>query len=127
MDHPIWYFDTSTCVVSDNVLCKHVRADKRYYFDFDGRLPADVTLVSATVETPDEQPAVGAVSVIAADTVFDDRCATVLYADRAVAVKLSAGIASDEEVLVTVTAIRSDGGVDVLAGRLLVDDTLGGR
>lgn len=115
------------CYESSNLLCKHVRASITAYFDMNDILPPGVTVVSGTVDTDAEDLVVGSpATVVEEDTVVEQtsQCAGVtLYADRALSFTVADGAVSDDEVLVTVCWIQSDGDEDCRDLRLLV----GGR
>lgn len=113
-----------TCGQSDNVICKHVLAEKTFYVDLN-TLPIGVTVVSATAQAAEDASLiVEAIEVVQADTTIETATAgcqdTVLYADRAVLVKLSGGIPTGEETPLVVTWTQSDGDVDSLDCRVLI-------
>jgi hypothetical protein len=118
-----------TCVQSKNILCKHVRATRTYYVDLDDYLPDDVTLVSVTADSSDNDLNIDDVQIVTEDTVVEANanCDEItLRADRAVLVVLSGGeITDDDEVtIITVNWVQSDGDEDsvdcqlIVAGRL---------
>lgn len=114
-----------TCVQSKNVLCKHVRATRTYYVDLDDYLPDDVTIVSVTADTSDSQLTIEDWSIITEDTVVEANanCDEItLRADRAVLVVLSGGEITDddEETIVTVNWVQSDGDEDSVDCRLII-------
>ena len=111
-----------SCIQSENVLCKHVRAKKTYYADLSFLEPG-VTAVSAEADTEAEDLVVEAVEVLAEDMTVNetDDCRGVdLVEGRAVLILLSGGVASDEEVLITLSWVQSDGGEDARELRLIV-------
>lgn len=114
-----------SCVESENVLCKHVRATKTFYVDL-SFLNAGITAVSVTADTADASLTIDGVEVLDADLTVDPSqgCAgSQLYADRAILVILSGGVASEDEVIVTVEWVQSDGDVDSRELRVLVEGT----
>jgi hypothetical protein len=121
---------TMTCIQSKNVLCKHVRATRTYYVDLDDYLPDDVTLVSVTADTSDNDLNVDDVQIVEADLVIEANanCDEItLRADRAILVVLSGGeedeetmTDEDEETIVTVNWVQSDGDEDSVDCRLIV-------
>lgn len=114
-----------TCTTSDNVVCKHRAATLTFYLDLNDRLPAGVLVTSATAATEDDDLVIDAVSVLNADLVVqsaNNSCQDrTLYADRAVLLVLSGGVASDDEIVVTVTWVQDDGDTDALDCRVLVN------
>ena len=117
--------DYPGCVGSVNVVCKHARALKTFYVNLNF-LPAGVTVVSATADTADVSLAVDAVTILDTDTTIDTNGQCLgdeLEADRALLINLSGGVASDEEVIVTVTWVQSDAVTDSRDCRLLVSGT----
>lgn len=113
-----------SCGESDNVICKHVLATKTFYVDLN-TLPIGVTVVSATAQAAEDASLiVEAIEVVQADTTIETATAgcqdTVLYADRAVLVKLSGGAPTGEETPLVVTWTQSDGDVDSLDCRVLI-------
>lgn len=114
--------DYPGCTSSENVLCKHVRAEKTYYVNLDF-LPEGVTAVSATADTNDLNLTVGAVEVLDADMTIDESqgCAgDQLLAGRAILVVLSDGESDDDEVIITICWVQSDGDSDCRDCRLIV-------
>lgn len=114
-----------TCIQSKNVLCKHVRASRTYYVDLDDYLPDNVTIVSASADTDDADLNVDAVEVIAEDLVVEanSNCNEItLIANRAILVVLSDGAITDEdeETIVTVNWVQSDGDEDSVDCRLII-------
>lgn len=113
------------CHTSEELICKHVRDVMTAYVDLDAFLPEAVTIVSATADTEAEDLDVS-VAVIEDDTVISSYPACserTLLAGRAVGVTLSGGVASEDEVIVTVCWTQSDGDTYCRDLRLLV----GGR
>lgn len=114
-----------SCVSSLNLICKHVRATKTFYVNLNF-LPAGVTAVSATADTEDAELGVDVVEVLGEDLTVDpsEGCAgEQLLADRAILVVLSGGVASEDEVIVTVNWVQSDGDEDSRECRVLVSGT----
>lgn len=115
------------CYESSNLICKHVRASITAYFNMNDLLPPGVTVVSATVDTNALGLIVGSpATVVGVNTILEQTslCAGVtLYAGRAVLFTVSNGSVSDNEVLVTVCWVQSDGKTDCRDLRLIV----GGR
>jgi hypothetical protein len=114
------------CYESGEVVCKHVRASITAYVDLNDVLPPGVTVTSATVDPADDDLDASAVEVLDEDIVIEQTstCAGhTLYAGRALSFVLANGTASDEETLVTVCWVQSDGDDDCRDMRLLV----GGR
>lgn len=119
--------DFPTCISSTNVICKHVRATKTYYADLNDTLPAGVTLVSVTADTEDAGLTVAAVEIITTNTNVDGAgvCDDVtLIADRAIQITLSGGTPQDDdETIVTVNWVDSDGTEDSRELRLILSGT----
>ena len=114
-----------TCVESENVVCKHVRATKTFYVDL-GFLNDGITAISATATTEDASLSIDGVQVLDADLTVDPSqgCAGAqLYANRAILVILSGGVSSDDEVIVTVGWVQSDGDEDSRELRILIEGT----
>jgi hypothetical protein len=113
------------CVSSLNLLCKHVRATKTFYVDL-GFLNDGITAISATATTEDASLSIDGVQVLDADLTVDPSqgCAGAqLYANRAILVILSGGVSSDDEVIVTVGWVQSDGDEDSRELRILIEGT----
>lgn len=113
------------CTSSLNLVCKHVRSTRTFYVNLDF-LPVDVTVVSATADTQDADLVIESVTVLATDTTIDanGQCSgDELEADRAILVVLSGGVASDDEVIVVVNWVQSDGDTDSRDCRVLVSGT----
>jgi len=113
------------CVSSINVVCKHPRAVKTFYVNLDF-MPTGVTATSATADTTDTSLTVDSVEVLTVDTTVDEShgCdGAQLLADRAILVILSGGVASDDEVIVVVNWVQSDGTEDSRECRVLVQGT----
>lgn len=108
---------------TETVICKHRNAARTYYVDLNDALPIGVTLVSATASTDDANLSVGSVGVVSGDTVIEGgTCGDItLKANRAVLLALSGGVASVDEVLVTVSWTQSDGDSDAVDCRLFVE------
>ena len=114
-----------SCNESENVLCKHVRAERTFYVDLDD-LPEDVTVVSGSASSEDVTLVISSVAVIAEDLVIEqtsDCAAKTLIANRAILFTISGGTPSDDEVIVTVEWTQSDGDIDSRDCRLLVGGT----
>lgn len=112
-----------SCVSSENVVCKHVRATKTFYFDLNNVLPVGVTLSTVDADTPDEALGVDAVEILEEDLTVDasQGCAgTQLEGGRAILVVLSGGTVTGEETTVTVSWTDSEGGEDARDGRFLI-------
>lgn len=114
--------DYPGCTSSENILCKHVRAQKTYYVNLDF-LPEGVTATSATADTNDTDLTIVEASVLDADMTIDESqgCAgDQLLAGRAILVQLSGGESDDDEVIVTVCWVQSDGDTDCRDCRLIL-------
>jgi hypothetical protein len=114
-----------SCTESENIVCKHVRATKTFYADL-SFLETGVTVVSVTADTDDADLSVDSVEVIVEDMTVNasNGCAGVdLESGRAVLILLSGGVASDDEVIVTLAWVQSDGDEDARELRLIVDGT----
>jgi len=87
-------------------------------------MPAGVTVVSADASSTDDTLTVGDPSIIEVDTIVDadaDCGPVTLVADRALAIQIGAGTSDeDNEVLVSVTWVQSDGDEDGRYLRLIV-------
>lgn len=117
--------DYPSCSQSNNVLCKHIRSTKTFYLDLDF-LPEGVTVVSATADTESPGLTVESVSVLETDMTVDESqgCAgTQLEGFRAILLQLSGGAVSDDEAIVTVNWVQSDGDEDSRDVRLLITGT----
>lgn len=117
-----------TCVETKNLLCKHIRSNRTYYVDLDDYLPDGVTIVEADADTEDTLLQVETVEVVAEDTVIEANanCDEItLRAGRAILVVLSGGTATevDDETIVTVNWVQTDGDEDSIDARLFI----GGR
>jgi hypothetical protein len=112
-----------TCVSSTNVICKHVSASRWFYVNLDF-MPAGVTVVSAEASSEDVTLTVGDPQIVDTTTIVDEDadCGSVtLYANRALAIQIGAGTSDeDNEVLVSVTWVQSDGDEDGRYLRLIV-------
>jgi hypothetical protein len=112
-----------TCVSSNNVICKHVGATRWFYVDLDF-MPAGVTVVSADASSEDITLTVGEPEIIDTNTIVDadaDCGPITLVADRALAIQIGDGTSDeDNEVLVSVTWVQSDGDEDGRYLRLIV-------
>ena len=109
-------------VQSENVLDKHHLATKTFYADL-SFLDAGVTAVSATATTEDADLTVEGADVISKEIVVgatDDCAGTTLEIGRGILILLSGGVASDDEVIVTVVFELSDGDTDARELRLIV-------
>lgn len=114
------------CASSENLVCKHVRATKTFFFNLNNVIPNGVTIVDATADTTDDELTVESVEVLETDLTVDETqgCAgTQLEGGRAVLVVLSGGTVSDEETIVTVNWTDSEGGEDSRDGRFLIVGT----
>lgn len=115
--------DFPSCINSTNVVCKHVRATKTFYFNLNNSIPNGLTIADATVDTLDPDLQVESWEILENDLTVDETqgCAgTQLEGGRAVLVVLSGGTVSDEEVIVTVNWTDSEGGEDSRDGRFLI-------
>jgi len=117
-----------TCVETKNLLCKHIRSNRTYYVDLDDYLPDGVTIVEADADTEDTLLQVETVEVVAVDTVIEANATCdeiTLRAGRAILVVLSGGTATevDDETIVTVNWVQTDGDEDSIDARLFI----GGR
>lgn len=112
-----------TCVSSTNVICKHVSASRWFYVNLDF-MPAGVTVVSAEASSEDGTLTVGDPQIVDTTTIVDEDadCGHVtLYANRALAIQIGDGTSDEEnEVLVSVTWVQSDGDEDGRYLRLIV-------
>ena len=118
----------SGCYESENVICKHVRADITVYVNLDARLAAGETIESATAESADEDLEITEPVVIETDTVVEPQSACggiTLKAGRAVSFEISNGTSSDNETIVVVGFLSSDGQHDYVDCRLLIGGTPG--
>lgn len=116
----------SDCYLSEEIVCKHVRDVMTAYVNLNEFLPDGVTVVSGTADTDATDLTLGAVEVVEDDTEIEresDCASLTLYAGRAVSFTLSGGESSNDEVLVTVCWIQSDGDTYCRDLRLLI----GGR
>ena len=80
-----------SCVTSDNVVCKHVRADKVYYVDLHNQIPPDLTIISASAESDDPLLVIGGVQILPNDLIVgeDELCGAIqLYRLRAILIEL---------------------------------------
>jgi hypothetical protein len=110
------------------VICKHVRADITVYVNLDARLAAGETIESATAESADEDLEITEPVVIETDTVVEPQSACggiTLKAGRAVSFEISNGTSSDNETIVVVGFLSSDGQHDYVDCRLLIGGTPG--
>ena len=118
-----------SCYESENVICKHVRADITVYVNLDARLAAGQTVISATAESADEELLLGNPSIISSDTVIEENssCGGVtLKAGRAISFSIENGTPDDEsETIVVVGFVSSDGQHDYVDCRLLIGGTPG--
>ena len=112
-----------TCVSSTNVICKHVSASRWFYVNLDF-MPAGVTVVSAEASSEDVTLTVGSPEIVDTNTIVDadaDCGPITLVADRALAIQIGDGTSDeDNEVLVSVTWVQSDGDEDGRYLRLIV-------
>lgn len=111
------------CMLSENLVCKHVRATKTFFFNLNTSIPNGLTIVDATADAQDPELSVDSVEVLENDLTVDETqgCAgTQLEGGRAVLVVLSGGTVSDEETIVTVNWVDSEGGEDSRDGRFLI-------
>lgn len=112
-----------SCAQSENLLCKHARATKTYYADL-SFLESGVTAVSAEASTEDADLIIEGVEVLDEDMTVNatEDCPGIdLEAGRAVLILLSGGVESDDEVIITLEWVQSDGEEDARDLRLLVD------
>ena len=118
-----------SCYESENVICKHVRADSTVYVDMDARLATGATVVSATAESADEELVLGEPSIINSDTVVEETssCGGVtLKSGRAISFSIENGTLDDEsETIVVVGFLSSDGQHDYVDCRLIIGGTPG--
>lgn len=115
------------CHQSQNVICKHASASRTFYVALDDRLPAGVTITNA-VATTDTDIEVVLVEVLDADVTIVEGTActeTTLPADRTILIRLAGGDESDDEQIVTVTWVQSDGDEDAVDLRLIVGGSVG--
>ena len=115
-----------SCVTSDNVVCKHVRADKLYYVDLHNQIPPDLTIISASAESDDPLLVIGGVQILPNDLIVgeDELCGAIqLYRLRAILIELAGGTVSEmgDETIVTVEWTTSDGYSDARELRLIID------
>lgn len=112
-----------SCYQSLNVICKHTAASMVYYLDLNARLPDGVTIESVTATTTDASLEIDMAEVAEEDITIPggSNCAPkILPAGRAILVRLSGGQDSDDEVIVTVAWVQSDGNSDAVDCRVLV-------
>jgi hypothetical protein len=117
-----------SCYESENVICKHVRADITVYVNLDSRLASGETVQSATAESADEGLVLGEPSIIEEDTVVESLSAcggVTLKAGRAIALSVDSGTPDDDETIVVVGFLSSDGQHDYVDCRLLIGGTPG--
>jgi len=117
-----------SCYESENVICKHVRADITVYVNLDSRLASGETVQSATAESADEELVLGNPSIIEEDTVVESLSAcggVTLKAGRAIAFSVDSGTPDDDETIVVVGFLSSDGQHDYVDCRLLIGGTPG--
>lgn len=115
-----------SCYESENVICKHIRADIVVYVNLDSRLAVGETVQSSTASSSDEELTVGEPVVVETDTVVEETssCGGVtLKAGRAVAFEISGGTAIDDETIVVVGFLSSDGQQDYVDCRLFIGGT----
>ena len=121
------------CYESSNVICKHVRASITVYVNLDSRLPANVTVVSATAESADESLVISTPDVIDSDTVVeqDSECGGLtLLSGRALRFTLADGTIPNEdadgneaETIIVVGFVGSDSQEDFVDCRLIIGGT----
>lgn len=114
---------TPSCTDSTQVLCKHVRATKRFYVDLNW-IPAGVTVSNPVADSLDLSISIDSIAVVAIETIVEQPspCASVtLYASRALTLLVSGGTSDpDNEVIVTVSWDQSNGESDARGLRLIV-------
>lgn len=116
----------SSCYESENVICKHIRAEVVVYVNLDSRLAAGETVESATASSSDEELTLGDPTVVATDTVVEETssCGGVtLKAGRAIAFEIAGGTSIDEETIVVVGFLSTDGQQDYVDCRLFIGGT----
>ena len=108
---------------TETVICKHRDSARTYYVDLDEALPAGVTIVTVSASTDDASLSIDSTGVLSADTVIQNgACGDLtLKANRAILLALSGGVASVDEVIVTVSWSQSDGDSDAIDCRLFVE------
>lgn len=118
-----------SCYESENVICKHVRAEITVYVNLDSRLAAGETVVSATAESADEELVLGEPSIINSDTVVEESssCGGItLKSGRAISFSIENGTPDDDsETIVVVGFLSSDGQHDFIDCRLIIGGTPG--
>lgn len=112
----------SSCTESLNLVCKHWKASKTFYVDL-GFMPVGVTAVSATADELLSGVTVEGIEVLSEDLTVEESngCnGSQLTMGRALLVILSGGVPSDDEILITVSWMQSDGTEDSRDLRILV-------
>ena len=118
---------SSLCHESQNVICKHASASRTFYIALNNRLAPGVTISSAVAET-DSDIEIVLTQVLDEETTIQngDACTEItLPADRTILIRLAGGSESDEEQIVTVTWLQSDGDQDAVDLRLLIGGSAG--
>lgn len=115
-----------SCYESENVVCKHVRADIVVYVNLDARLAAGETVQSATASSSDDELEIGSPAIIDSDTVVEQSSAcggVTLKSGRAISFSIAGGTPDDEETIIVVGFVSSDGQSDFVDCRLLIGGT----
>jgi len=113
---------SDSCVTAPELLCKHVRATKIFYFDLN-EMPTGVTASNPVVEASDSYVTVGTPEIIATNVTVErpEPCQDVtLIAGRAIKFTLSGGVSSDDEASITAEWDQSNGEHGTAEGRLIV-------
>jgi len=113
---------SDSCVTAPELLCKHVRATRIFYFDLKG-MPSGVTASNPVVEASDSYVTVGNPEIISGNVIVEreEPCQDVtLVSGRAIKFTLSGGVSSDDEIVITAEWDQSDGAHESLDGRLIV-------
>ena len=116
----------SSCYESENVICKHVRADITVYVNLDSRIAIGETVESATADSSDDELTLGAPQIIDTDTVVEESSSCgglTLKSGRAISFSVSGGTVIDEETIVVVGFTTSDGQQDYVDCRLMIGGT----
>lgn len=122
-----WTFERGLvhCLLSDNFVCKHEDATVTFYADL-SFMPDGVTALAVTATTDDPYLQILGVEVVNETIVVDDGgwCGIrELAAGRALRVLLAGGVASCEDVIITLVWLQADGDRDARGARILIVST----
>jgi hypothetical protein len=106
------------------VICKHVRSDITVYVNLDARLAEGETIESATAESSDESLEI-TLPVVIEDDMGAECAGVTLKAGRAISFEIASGTPSDDETIIVVGFVSSDGQHDYVDCRLLIGGTPG--